>query len=89
MTNGRGWEDWDCCSLFSFSSFLVPLKGNELMFVGSAATCCGALFRIRMGFSLVRPQRNSQKDREDDAHCQVKNNYIISCNDSNTKIRGL
>lgn len=56
------------CSL-GFSPFLVPLKENELMFVGSAATCCGAFYRIWMGQSLVRPQRNIQREREDDAFC--------------------
>lgn len=64
----------------SFSPFLVPLKGSEIMYVGFAATCCGALYRIRMGYSLVTPQRNRQKERVEDAYCydQVKNKYIIS-----------
>ena len=44
----------------AFVSSSFPLEGNELMFVGSTATCCGPFYRIRMGYTLVRPQRNRQ-----------------------------
>lgn len=45
----------------SFSPFLDALKANELMFVGSAATCCGVLYKIRVGYYLVRQQRNRKR----------------------------
>lgn len=44
-----------------FLSPLVPLKGNELIFE-HMSTCCGALYRIRTSYSLVKPQRNIQRE---------------------------
>lgn len=40
---------------------LLPLKGDELIFE-HMSTCCGALCRIRMSLSLVKPQRNIQRE---------------------------
>lgn len=38
------WLDgWTLSLSLSLSPSLMPQKENELMFVGSAATCCGGL----------------------------------------------
>lgn len=64
MTNRRGWEGPGlllCLPLSPHSSF--PWREMSSCFVGSAATCCGVFYRIRMGYPLARPQRNSLNER--------------------------
>lgn len=65
-------EDWDACSL-CFCPSVVPLKGNELMFVASAATCCAALYRTRVWATL---RSATQGEEDDDCHDEELHRFL-------------